>query len=253
MDFDVISDIHIEINDLANAISLIPKTSPILLIGGDITQATTNWDTLVAFLSVCCTSYMKVIYVLGNHEYYCNGAVKSSMQSIYSRIKSLESIFRNLAILEKEHIVFEKEQLIVFGATFWSAALESKFPSTYPIFSWVENHFKNITHSEWMELHYSSRVALERAIHLAKLLNYKLLVFTHFSPLVEEALDPKYHTKANNDLYCTDMDKYFHEVDFWIFGHSGYNCDVTKKRCRIFSNQSKTTSGPKYIKGSFFI
>ncbi len=101
--------------------------------------------------------------------------------------------------------------------------------------------------------HYTSRKSLESAILLSKDLDYKLTVITHYSPVINESLDPKYHGKNKNDLYCTDMSKYFGSVETWIFGHTGFNCDISRNGCRILSNQQDVKTGTAYKKEAFSV
>ena len=81
------------------------------------------------------------------------------------------------------------------------------------------------------------------------------MVISHYSPVVNESLDPKYHNLHNqykNFMYCTDLSKYFCDgILAWVFGHTGYNCDINKNGTRIVSNQYRVKSGPKYNKKIF--
>ncbi len=247
MDFDVISDVHLEENKLDDVFSALPRKARKLIIAGDVVNFRSSMarEKLIAFLTVCCRSvpgergYDMVFYVLGNHEHYSFADVCSA--SIASSIKSLESLFGNLKVLENEHYVFEAEKTILFGATLWSNVKSVAFPSNIPIYvhNDIYNKNMNITQSQWVYKHYEAINALERVIQFARYLGYKLVVVTHYAPIFNVALNPRHHGDAKNEFYCTDLSRYFGSVDLWIFGHTSHNCDVTIDGTRIYSNQYK--------------
>lgn len=264
MQFDLISDVHIDDKNLNDAFlkSVIPCKSKILIIAGDVSRTTDeSWPKYVSFLAVCCSRYDMVYYVLGNQEYYCiNPSQIISMDVIFRKIVDLEKIYGNLKILNNEVDILDKYKLVIFGSTFWSEVEEKYFPSNIPIYKFSDAYLinKNITYEEWMSLYFESRVALQKAIDISKYLGYKLLVVTHYSPVFNEALNPKYFGDKKNMLYCSDLSKYFDSVDVWVFGHTGWNCDIKKytsdvKTIRLVTNQYEIKSGKKFLDAPIFL
>jgi hypothetical protein len=254
MFFDVVSDANITADTLHLAIANLPKLSPTLILSGDIapTASFEEWTIFSSYIAVCCTSYLEVIFVPGNHEYYC-ATEKVTMTNLFYRICKLSTIHKNFKVLDGQTIVNSHEKLVVYGATLWSNIDELSFKSNLPIYIKLGDSPVNITHSFWMKNHYSARQGLEDAIETAKQNNYKLLVVTHYSPLVEHSLDPKYHGSKGNEMYCTDLSKYFGDVDMWVYGHTGFNGDITINKCTFYSNQAATKSGRSYEKRSISI
>lgn len=245
MKFDFISDQHLSQANFLKIVSELPKKSPNLVLNGDVCSISDHdgWNMFVGYLTACCSSYSMVYYIAGNHEYY-SVKEKCPMRVIKEKIKSLSAIFPNFMFLDDSYHL-RKEGWVIFGSTMWSDIPKQSFKSSIPIYIEIENTVENITHATWLKNHYSSRCALEEAIAVSKRMGYKLIVITHFSPLTKESLDPVYHNVAGNEMYCTDMSSYYQNVDVWLYGHTGFNYNVTKGRCSFYSNQYVST-GNKY-------
>ncbi len=134
--FDIISDAHADKLGVDKMVDLLPRMSKTLIIAGDICShySSTNWTIMTAFLSVCCSFYDRVIYVIGNHELYVHTQIeKSDFQSIWSSITDLMKILKNLYVLNNQCMILGEEKLVIFGATMFSNAIESSFPTNLPI------------------------------------------------------------------------------------------------------------------------
>jgi hypothetical protein len=259
MQFDLISDIYVD-ELKVDLTTFLAKKSTTLIIAGNVGRAqgpSHNWEKMIAFLTVCCSNYNQVFYVLGDHEYYCEEKV--AMDVVLFKIKSLEKLFVNLKILENEYVVLKEKEVVLFGATLWSDIPTSTFPSNMPMYTFnnITASYSNITHAMWMKKHYESIVAMEAAIDIAKMMNYQIVIVTHYAPIINDALNPKHHGVTENatsekamgevhSMYYTDLSRYFHKVDAWVFGHTGWNCNIQKDRCRLVSNQYSTKDGPNY-------
>lgn len=258
MQIDVISDFEVDVIGLSKSLEILPKKSRTLIIAGDICSKYTTdiFNVVIAFLTSCCSIYDSVIYVIGNRDLYTYDA-KQDIELIVSKIVALQSILIKLKILEKDYIVLKYEKIIVYGGTMLSKASEDTFPSNLPMYSSRDEvgtyTTRNITHSDWCMDHYSFRKGLEHAINISRQLDYNLVVVSHYSPVISESLEQKYHNHRGNDMYCTDMSKYFGSINTWIFGHTGFNCDIVRNKCHIFSNQYGVKNGPLYKSEAFFI
>jgi predicted phosphodiesterase len=248
--FDIISDVHLDQmmrvpNDIKYS-SLLPQKSPNLIIAGDVTRTYDNWTILVGFITISCDKYDNVIYVLGNHEYYNNGKV--TVSSIKCKIKNLETYYPNLKVLDCDYIMDHYNKLIIFGATLWSKLEDDdeKYIHKIPIYETSTN--STITVKGWNKLHENARESLDKVVKIAKEKGYRLIVVTHYSPLMNESLNPQYWGLPNNVLYCTDLAKSYPTVSTWIFGHTGNNCNLKKGSTRFISNQYMA---PNYYKDSY--
>ena len=245
MNFDLISNLYIDDNSI-DPIKVLPKNSGRLIIAGDIVKVNgteNNWEKLIALLTICCSNYHQVFYIPGNREYYTNEK-DMTMNNIFLKLKNLEKIFLNLKILNNEYIILDRS-IVLYGATLWSDVPYRIFPSNLPIYTLNENTItsNNITHARWMRMHYEAIEGLEKAIEVSKKFNYKMIVATHYAPIVNQALNPKYHNDIKKSMYCTDLSRFFHNIDIWMFGHTGWNCDIQEERIRLISNQYHVNVG----------
>lgn len=219
MQIDVISDFEVDVLGLSKSLEILPKKSRTLIIAGDICSKYTPdiYNIIIAFLTSCCLMYDSVIYVLGNHDIYTY-ETKLDALLILNKIVGLQEIIVNLKVLQNDYIVLKREKIIIYGGTMFSIANEDTFPSNLPIYYSRDEvgtyTTRNITHSDWCMEHYSFRKGLERVINISRKLDYNLVVVSHYSPVISESLDPKYHNHPKNDMYCTDMNKY---LDFWAY------------------------------------
>lgn len=251
MKVDIISDIHLENNITINISGILPLESTTLIIAGDITRVETHWLQLKAFLKSASKHYQKIIYVLGNHEFYALNKTLTTKE-IKEKFYKLENKIPQLIILESDSIILEKEKVVIFGSILFSMLL-NKRELNIPINLTENSHTRPINYDQWNNIHNMALKALDNAIAFSKSIGYRLIVVTHYAPVFKEALAPKYYGHSNNDLYCTDLRGYFPFVDCWIFGHTGYNCDLKIDNCRVLSNQYTTKHGPVYNKHHYEI
>jgi Calcineurin-like phosphoesterase len=258
MNFFICSDLHIE-----RQYPTVPKVREVfkgvnpnsrLVLNGDVGRLE-HWEQYISFISACCSYFQSVFLVLGNHEYYVESDMGPSIDELFARMKNLESLHDNLKILDNTAVVLGRERLVIFGSTFWSfyPDTSSKSPGEPRSFSVLEptQKFPNvpinladgrrITASSWNALHFTAKAALERTIHQAQKLGYRLMVITHHAPTFKNTLDEKYKDAGvSNSLYCSDCDEYLSDklVALWIYGHTGHNA----KYCHdggtfVYSNQ----------------
>jgi len=256
MQFDVISDVHMDkffwstthgkVVDFHDIASLLPKKSGTLIMAGNMTElcdsAREGKLLLTAFLAVACTSYDRVYYVLGDHEYYSRKNPSDS-RAIFNMIKSYEKLFGNLKILDNTTHILRQERVVIFGGTGWPTVSSTTFPSNVPIYTFnkTTQQFSNIKHSEWMTAHYLFRKELESAIAVAKCHGYKLVVISHYAPLPPGSELSKANDSNDSSLRDDgDLSEYFKDVNLWIFGHAGYNCNMKKGGCKLYNNQFAT-------------
>ena len=246
MKFDLMSDLHLERGDVSNYKNVLPLNNPHLILAGDVARST-EWNKIVSFFKVACDNYSTVWYVLGNHEYYNN--LCNDTEYYEGRVQKLKDMYSNLIFLNNNFQYLKHDDLVIYGGVMWSnSPNEAEFPTNIPIFK----NNKNITHEQWNDMHHKFVVGLENAREYAEARKCKLMVISHYSPVVNESLDPKYHKHTNNFMYCTDLSKYFSDrIVTWVFGHSGYNCDIIKNGTRVVSNQCRIKSGPRYNKNLF--
>lgn len=217
--------------------SFLPCTSPVLILAGDVTRVYDMYQLFVSFIAVACDRYETVYYVAGNHEFYNNKGV--SMTDIGEQIKKLGKTHHNFHFLERQHIILPQYKVVLYGATLWSEmpSIATELVKSIPVFI---SDKKQIDVDGWNGLHQESLRELEKAIKVAKGEGFRLIVVTHYAPLVKEVLHPKYHGSIKNVLYCTDLSHYLPHVATWVYAHTGSNCDLMAPvgaETRIISNQ----------------
>jgi hypothetical protein len=242
MQFDLVSDLHFEKADISNYETVLPMKNNNLNVAGDVSNGE-EWEIIVGFFAVACAKYDSVWYVMGNHEYYNTSRI--NMNHFEDRIEKLKKIHKNLFFLNNTYQYLKEYDLVIYGGVLWSEANINNFPNNFHLYM----DGKNISFAQWNKLHYECLVKMEEAYHYAESKNAKMMVITHFAPVVKEALDPKYYGHYKNILYTTDLSKYFNpRIVSWVFGHTGYNCDIIKNGTRIVSNQFRVKNGKKYDK-----
>ena len=104
MIIQIVSDLHLEYLEEYDLDSLIEKKNAnILVLVGDI-GSLYRYPQLIGFLDKVCRIYEYVLYVPGNHEYYKMNTndVGICMKDLKQKMNDLETIFKNLIILDNE-------------------------------------------------------------------------------------------------------------------------------------------------------
>ncbi len=236
MSFHIISDIHMENNASLDKV-LCPDPNGTLLLAGDLARVEST-SLFINTLRTCCGKFNKVIFVPGNHEYYCIRH-KESMPNIFRSIKSLAKNLENLIVLDNEYYTIGN--IIIYGSTFWSYASESW--RQIPIYVGKKGKERLITNHEYNELHFKSLIALEKAIKVAEEQNKKMVVVTHYPPTAKGTMDPKYQNSSNKSMYYSHSDHILENkvIIKWIFGHSGTNSRYERREGvyeKLLTNQA---------------
>lgn len=245
--FDVVSDLHVDKVNF-DPERFLPRNSENLIIAGDVGDYD-NFCSIVAFINRACLHYKRVFYVLGNDEFYSKKSVE--LRECRKHYQHLENIFSNLVVLgaKTNEYFFEEYNLMIFGSTLWS-----NIPVQY--ISQKINHPITIEGSQidtitWNYLFYTQLYKLKLTLERCQEEGIKVLVVTHFSPLPSEVcIDPKYDKSEMNVLYTTNLTSFMdHKVMAgWIFGHTGYNANLTIDGVKVFSNQYRINQGRSFGK-----
>lgn len=229
INFQIASDLHIEyksdktpdMNDY-----IIPKAKYIIL-AGDI-GSLYKYNQLKEFLTQICNNFEKVIYVLGNHEFYTqNGYDKLHIKQLYMRIQNLEESIDNLYILNRKFIIIDN--VCIAGCTLWSKP-EVKIPR-YIV------RINNITNRSFYNNHMEDLKFLKHITNVCKQNNYKLLVVTHYIPSYSLMPDNRKNDKLAS-LYANNLDELCQTpIVSWVCGHIHHNFDMKIGSVRVVSNQ----------------
>jgi len=230
MDFQIISDIHLEVLDTETPKCtdfLIPR-SKILVLAGDI-GSIYRYEQLKNFLVDVSQYFEKILYILGNHEYYDVEPYKpKTMIELKNQYIDLTKIIKNLTILDRNYIIIA--DVCIAGCTLWSKAYK-KIPKFIL-------KITDINTSKYNELYYTDLHFIEDMITFCKEKDMKLIIITHHGPSNIITVSKK--KKRFNFLYSNNLDHLLNKnlIHTWVFGHNHINFDVIcDKGCRLVSNQ----------------
>lgn len=235
--YHIISDIHAE-NNIPLEKVLCPDPNGVLILAGDLARMQST-VLFVDTLRIICNKFSKVIYILGNHEYYCIKG-KESMQDIFLAIKTLSESIKNLIVLDNE--TYTIGDTIIFGSTFWSYSASESWRKI-PMYVGDKGEERLITNHEYNELHFKSLMALEKAIQKAEEENKKMVVVTHYPPTNKGTIDPKYQNSSNKSMYYSHNDHILENkvIIRWVYGHSGWNARYERSQgvyAKLLTNQA---------------
>ena len=147
INFQILSDVHLEARDYIDAKDLIAPSTDLLILAGDI-GCFDDTDTIIKFLTNAAKSWKKVLYVPGNHEYY-RKIRKSSIGDLtykfYARVFANPAL-RNVKILTSNKVV------IIDGVCFAGCTLWSDCSKMYKLPYFVSSTLK-LNKREYMNLH----------------------------------------------------------------------------------------------------
>lgn len=223
----VFSDLHLEFGNFAVKKCIdICKSNPTkyTILAGDITNFSKKESIFIDFINELKLYTNKIIYILGNHEYYDLGHTKSTdVIDIYKKLSDTLNIY----FLENNHL--ETDDFIFYGATLWSNVDENAYYRMNDKFS-----FNNI--SDIIDRHIYAKNNLENFIN-----NYKseksLVVITHHMPSFK-LIDPVYRKYGTfNSGFASELDYLIkNPVSYWIYGHTHKPNDTTINGVRLLCN-----------------
>ena len=209
-----VSDLHLDyrpstISTIAEQLIVNSSNSKYLALLGDISE---NFTITEKFLRcVISGKWEKIIYILGNHEYYT--------PSLPQKLFSLN--LPKLHILNNQRL--ELPELTVLGSTLWSN-MDSQ--TTHVSLSKMK-----ITKSQYNNLHQQCFSFLSNE----KAKDKPLWIFTHYVPSYR-CIHPHFKKFPNNSAYASNCDMLFNKTKVWLFGHSHLTMDVTLDGCRCILN-----------------
>jgi hypothetical protein len=116
MQFQLISDVHVEMMNTFEKLTDFPTLAPYLVLAGDIGNPfSKNYH---GYLSMMSASYKKVFVLLGNHEFY-----KNEYYSTITKAKEVCDSLDNVIFMNRTCI--QIEDVVILGCTLWSKVPEN--------------------------------------------------------------------------------------------------------------------------------
>ena len=236
----IYSDLHTEYYpskfwyDENNNLPFKVEDNSTIVLAGDIG----NIDTIPLLFDKINKFYqnVKIIYVLGNHEFYDNVYEKA-----LKKYKDICKEFDNVYLLENGTLVDDENKRVFIGATLWSnlelggnVFASSNFSETFvsdysvirtntEIYYDVEERIKpNFT----INLFKKSSDFIKNELNNHNYKDNKKKVVTHFLPL-KDVVHKQYTNMIETAYWASNIPNIVKDSDVWIYGHSHNN--VNKK------------------------
>lgn len=217
----IISDIHCETHfdgGLSFINNLNDSNVDICILAGDICASA----EIPTVLNLFCKKFNKVVYVLGNHEYW--GLYSREQVKAFSRQAVREN--KNLHWLDNETVIINNHRIV--GGTMWfpNAPLVPTIKSSMPDFrlipnfeQWVYEENKNFTNLLLNDLHKND------------------IVITHHLPSAK-SVDPYWKGSILNTFFVCDVESVIEDVQpsIWIHGHTHSSMNYNIGQCNIICN-----------------
>tara|TARA_B100000925_G_C21935595_1_gene442239 strand:- start:110 stop:847 length:738 start_codon:yes stop_codon:yes gene_type:complete len=235
MKIQLFSDFHLENRDIVYPI---PKAD-ILILAGDVCQFD-KLNSQRAFFMYLNLNWKKVIWILGNHEYYSKS---TNLDVINTYIKGFISLFPNILILDRN--IIEIDNYRIMGCTLWSKISQNSEHLCTNAFKHMHIDNRNITREEYNKMHSIDKQWLLNNYDP----NRDTIIITHFPTKQNFTVDPKYNNDSQdiknvytNDLYFKPNNKKL----ICLSGHTHYNfnksVDGVKYRSNQYGNQLEAST-----------
>lgn len=219
MKLQVISDLHTEWHrdHGASFCKTLPVLAPTLVVAGDLGTL----STLTEVFSILCARWTRVVYTLGNHEFY--GTTKEGVEKI---LASAARQHPNLHILQDR--VVELEGVRILGNTLWF----SEDPKALPYRSSLADFSHIYGFTDWVFAENARSIRF-----FQQNLRAGDVVVTHHLPTYV-SVSKEFRGSPLNAFFVTDLTGLIlqRKPKLWIHGHSHASCDHTLGETRVLNN-----------------
>jgi len=219
-----ISDLHLEFED--RGLELLEKCpeADILVLPGDVGNATTCLKDIKNFLIAAKEKYSDVIFVAGNHEFY---------GSNYDRIKVIDNL-RKISEETKTHFLHRESKIVqnieFIGTTLWSLIDKIAYSSMNDSRQGV---FRSQT--EYVIEFVDDYRFLQKSLQTNG--SYPRVVITHHLPSSRLIHKRFWDHPANSGFYTNILDDLnMHGVNYWFCGHTHEYADYKYGDSKLIVN-----------------
>lgn len=245
------SDLHLEFADNWRYLKENPLkiTGDILVLAGDIGYIGDDNYTKHPFWDWASDNYEQVIACMGNHEFYKFYDIATLKDGYCLEIRHNVHSYYN-AVVRIEDVDF-------IVSTLWSTIpLKEAYYTERVItdFHRILYHGDILTFADFNREHERCLAFIKEAI--AKSDAKCKIVIIHHVPSFR-MLCPKFQGSPVNGAFTVELENFIEQsdVDFWIYGHSHYNVDVTigntfctsNQLGYVFNNEHQTFDHGKYL------
>jgi predicted phosphodiesterase len=198
-----VSDVHV---DYKNYIPHIEPQAKNLIVAGDI--GLPNHKNVKLFMDTYSKKFEKIFVVAGNHDYRCSAKYNKKNVDIYKKIfVDMYNAYNNVYLLDRTAYKLS-EDVVITGATLWSAPQSARSCSNdNKLIDHINEHNNDV---EWI-----------RDICEEKY-DKKIIMVSHYVPSFK-LIEQKYLRLGinNTSLFASDLDYLIKKpVVAWICGHT---------------------------------
>lgn len=238
MDFQVVSDLHLEFyKDKERGLPYIKVCASNLILAGDIGNPfKANYEIYLRWAS---RNYKRVFLISGNHEYYN----RRKMEKVDDQISVVCSRFLNVTNLMEGPWIEGGVALV--GETLWTnfegQSDDFKRYLTKAMNDYGRISYKRpITPDQVTSLHLTQLESLKDSLRVLEKNDSvrKILVVTHHAPSVE-IVDPTMRDDGLRPAYANSLESLLSEYPklvLWVSGHTHYSGTTVVGTTRLLSN-----------------
>lgn len=182
LSLQVLSNLHLELNDIINFENIITPCADMLVLLGDIGCPTQT--SLGYFLQWCSLNYEYVIYVPGNTEYYSLTG-EFDMNVINESLSKICEKFQNVYYLNNDTLLVDDKYMFI-GSTLWSDTPVQEIADLSDFKYIYKSPNQLITHDDICELYRNNKKWVEHQIALANNDALVPIVLTHHQSFVKQ-------------------------------------------------------------------
>jgi len=224
----VCSDVHLERGDITESDfpKIIQPCAEFLALAGDIGDPFS--DIFEKFIAYCAKYFKYVLFVSGNHEYYCH-----DIPSVDRCIESLFGYYTNVIYLNNR--AFEYDGIMFVGSTLWTAIPDNI--STYDLLSYqdfVQIH--DFNHQKCSKLHQQNVDFIQE-----QLSKQPCIVITHHAPSYT-CISEEYLGNKLNCCFASHLDELLNHPNLlgWTYGHTHHNLSRHESNRFLYANCYRT-------------
>ncbi|UVD80126.1 metallophosphoesterase [Myroides albus] len=229
MKTQIISDLHLEFGSSA---TLSFDKADLIILAGDTHLGSKGIEWIKKYIP-----NKKVLYLLGNHEYY-KGSYPKTLNKIIDAAKDT-----NIHVLENSFI--DIEDIRFHGCTLWTDFSIFGSPIEYGMICQSKmNDYKQIKRDpsysklrtiDVYQIHQKSRAWLNQS--LKESTAKKNVVITHHAPSIL-SIPESYKNDPVTAAYASNLDDFIleHQPTFWIHGHIHTPCQYKIGETEIICN-----------------
>lgn len=198
LSLQVLSNLHLELNDIINFQNVIVPCADVFVLLGDIgCPMQTN---LSYFLAWCSVNFQYVLYVPGNNEYYSLTG-QNDMNAINDSLAKICGRFDNVFLLNNETLLIESKYLFI-GSTLWSCQVPQYEAPDLDDYKYIyKTKQVLITHDDVHELYVKNKKWIEKQVAMTIDSGHIPIILTHHCPFVKRTNVPTFEFDAEKQIY----------------------------------------------------